>query len=75
LPARGLLGLSRAGGGNMTLHVPEEVPGWLAAWSLITLMGDAVPPRDPNDDDEDDEEDDEDRQDDLEPPVIREPDE
>jgi len=59
----------------MTLHVPEDVPGWSVDWSLIALMGNAVPPRDPNDDDdEDDDEDDEDRQDD-EPPVVREPDE
>jgi hypothetical protein len=59
----------------MTLHVPEDIPGWLIGWSLIILMGDAVPPRDPNDDDEDDDEDDEDQEDDLEPPVVREPDE
>jgi hypothetical protein len=60
----------------MTLHIPEEIPGWLVDASLITLMGDAVPPRDPNDDDdEDDDEDDEEQQDDLEPPVVREPDE
>jgi hypothetical protein len=39
-------------------------------------MGNAMPPRNPNDDDdEDDDEDDEDGQDELEPPVIREPDE
>ena len=59
----------------MTLHVPEDVPGWWADRSLIALMGNAAPPRDPNDDgDEDDDENDEDRQDD-EPPVVREPDE
>ena len=60
----------------MTLHIPEDIPGWWVDASLITLMGDAVPPRDPNDDDdEDDDEDDEDQEDDLEPPVVREPDE
>lgn len=60
----------------MTLLIPEEIPGWLVDASLITLMGDAVPPRDPNDDDdEDDDEDDEEQQDDVEPPVVREPDE
>ena len=75
MPTTGPLGLSRAGGGDMTLRIPEDVPGWLVDWSLVTLMGKAVPPRDPNDDDdEDDDEDDEDRQDD-EPPVVREPDE
>jgi hypothetical protein len=59
----------------MTLHVPEDGRGWLADWSLITLMGNAMPPRDPNDDDDEDDEDDEDGQDELEPPVVREPDE
>jgi hypothetical protein len=59
----------------MTLRIPEDVPGWLVDWSLVTLMGNAVPPRDPNDDDDEDDEDDEDQQDDLEPPVVREPDE
>jgi hypothetical protein len=57
----------------MTLNIPEDMPGWLL--SLITLMGNAMPPRDPNDDDEDDDEDDEDQEDDLEQPVVREPDE
>jgi hypothetical protein len=76
LPAREPLGLSRAGGGDMTLHIPEDSPGWWLDWSFITLMGDVVPPRDPNDDDdEDDEEDDEEQRDDPEPPVVREPDE
>ena len=57
----------------MTLHIlPEEIPGWLVDASLITLMGDAVPPRDPNDD-EDEDDDEEDQEDDLEPPVVREP--
>jgi hypothetical protein len=58
----------------MTLHILEDIPGWWVDWSLITLMGNPVPPRDPNDDDDDDE-DDEDQEDDLEPPVVREPDE
>jgi len=59
----------------MTLHIPEDGPGWWVDWSLITVMDDAVPPRDPDDDDDEDEEDDEDGQDDVEPPVVREPDE
>jgi hypothetical protein len=59
----------------MTLHIREDIPRWFVDASLIALMGNAMPPRDPNDDDDDDdEEDDEDRQDD-EPPVVREPDE
>jgi hypothetical protein len=59
----------------MTLYVPEDSPGWLVDASLIALMGDAMPPRDPDDDDDEDDEDDEDQEDDLEPPVVREPDE
>jgi hypothetical protein len=55
----------------MTLRIPEDSPGFLVDWSLITLMGNAVPPRDPNDDE--DEDDEEDQEDDLEPPVVREP--
>jgi hypothetical protein len=57
----------------MTPHIPENF--WLVDWSLVTIMGDAMPPRDPNDDDDDgeDEEDEEDEND--EPAVIREPDE
>jgi hypothetical protein len=42
----------------------------------LSLVGAAVPPRDPNDDqDEEDEEDGGDEDDDREPAVIREPDE
>ena len=36
---------------------------WVVDWSLVTIMGNTMPPRDPNDDDEHDE-----------PAVIREPD-
>jgi hypothetical protein len=44
--------------------------------SRRSLVGAAVPPRDPNDDeDEEDEEDGGDEDDDAEPAVIREPDE
>jgi len=59
----------------MTLHILEDIPGWWVDWSLITLMGNPVPPRDPDDDDDDQDDDDEDQEDDLEPPVVREPDE
>ena len=40
----------------------------------LAKLGETVPPRDPDDDDGSDEEDD-DRNEDLEPAVIREPDE
>ena len=49
----------------MTPHIPENF--WLVDWSLATIMGNAMPPRDPNDDDDEDEN--------VEPAVIREPDE
>ena len=53
----------------MTPSLPEDRFAWL------NLVGNTMPPRDPNngDDDEDDEEDEEDE--DREPAVIREPDE
>jgi hypothetical protein len=55
----------------MTPRVPKSPFTW---WSLIGI---AVPPRDPNnnnDEDEDDEDEDEEDEE-REPPVIREPDE
>lgn len=54
---------------------------WVVDWSLVTIMGNTMPPRDPNDDDDDDEDEDEDEDNDTEPdderqpPVVREPDE
>jgi hypothetical protein len=63
----------------MTPHIPKNVS--VVDWSLVTIMGDMLPPRDPNDDDEDEEdEEDEDKDEDKdkdkeeEPAVIREPD-
>jgi hypothetical protein len=55
----------------MTPHIPEEFSTRLINWSASAIMGNTMPPRDPNEDDED--EDEEDRAD--EPPVVREPDE
>ena len=54
---------------------------WVVDWSLGTIMGNTMPPRDPNDDDyyegqdeerEDEDEEDEDQHD--EPAAIKEPD-
>jgi hypothetical protein len=60
----------------MTLHISEDIPGLWVDRRFIDLMGNAVPPRDPNDDDdEDDDQDDEEQRDDPELPVVREPDE
>jgi hypothetical protein len=55
----------------MTPRIPENVSTWLVDWCLVTIIGNTMPPRDPNDDDDEDEED-EDRHD--EPAVVREPD-
>jgi hypothetical protein len=54
----------------MTPPFPESVSTWL------NLVGNAVPPRDPNDDDDDEDEEDEHEHEneDREPAVIREPD-
>jgi hypothetical protein len=56
----------------MSLRVPGEFCADLIERGLVLIVGNAVPPRDPDEDDEDDEEE-EDRDD--EPAVVREPDE
>jgi hypothetical protein len=59
----------------MTPHIPEEFSTRLIDRGPFVIMGNTMPPRDPNEDEEDEEEeeDEEDRGD--EPPVVREPDE
>jgi hypothetical protein len=60
----------------MTARIPENVSALLVDWSIVTIMGNAMPPRDPNDDeDAEDEDDDAEPDEDLEPAVVREPDE
>ena len=59
----------------MTHRIPENVSIWLLDWSVVAIMGNTMPPRDPNDDDDDDAEDEDDADDDLDPAVVREPDE
>jgi hypothetical protein len=54
----------------MTPHIPER----LTDWSPFVIMGNTMPPRDP-DEDEDEEDEDEEEEDADEPPVVREPDE
>jgi hypothetical protein len=54
---------------NVKQHIPEEFSTRLIHWGPFVIMGNTVPPRDP-DEDEDDAEDNAD-----EPPVVREPDE
>ena len=57
----------------MTPHIPEEFFPRLIDRSPFVIMGNTMPPRDPNEDEDEGEEDEEDRGD--EPPVVREPDE
>jgi len=57
----------------MTPQIPEESSTRLIVWSPFVIMGNTMPPRDPDEDDEDEDEEEEDRAD--EPPVVREPDE
>ncbi|MEH2561730.1 hypothetical protein [Bradyrhizobium sp. AZCC 2289] len=58
----------------MKQHTPEEFSTRLIDWSPFVIMGDTMPPRDPDEDEEDDEEEEEEDHAD-EPPVVREPDE
>jgi hypothetical protein len=58
----------------MKQHIPEELSTRLIDWSPFVIMGNTVPPRDP-DEDEEDEEDGEEEDPADEPPVVREPDE
>ena len=61
----------------MTPHIPEEFSTRLIDWSPFMIMGNTMPPRDPDDEDEDEEEEEEEEEEDRadEPPVVREPDE
>lgn len=59
----------------MTPHIPEELSTRLIDWRPFVIMGNTMPPRDPDEDeeDEDEEEDDEEENRADEPPVVREP--
>jgi hypothetical protein len=61
----------------MTARIAENVSTWLVDSSIVTIMGNTMPPRDPDDDDDDAEDEDGDAEpgEDLEPAVVREPDE
>jgi hypothetical protein len=59
----------------MTARTPDTVSTSLADWSIL-VIGNSMPPRDPNDDQDENEDEDEDAEsDEDEPAVIREPDE
>ena len=57
----------------MTPRIPEEYSIRLIDCTPLVVMGNTMPPRDPDENDEEDDEEEEDRDD--EPPVVREPDE
>ena len=56
----------------MSLGIPGEFCAGMIERGLVLIMGNAMPPRDP---DEDDDEDDDEEDHDDEPPVVRERDE
>ena len=43
----------------MTPHIPEEFSTRLIDWSPFVIMGNTMPPRDPDEDEEDEDEEDE----------------
>jgi hypothetical protein len=59
----------------MPPRIPGNVSTWLVDRSILTIMGNTMPPRDPKDDDEEEDEDDAEPDDELDPAVVREPDE
>jgi hypothetical protein len=60
----------------MPAHIPENVSTWLVDRSILTIIGNTMPPRDPKDDDDEEEDkDDAESDDELDPAVVREPDE
>jgi hypothetical protein len=60
----------------MTPHIPEDLSTRLIDGRPFVIMGNTMPPRDPNEDEEEEDEDEEDEEDrGDEPPVVREPDE
>jgi hypothetical protein len=60
----------------MTGRIHENLSAWFADRTILAVVGNAMPPRDPNDDDDENEDEDDDAEtDDDEPAVVREPDE
>jgi hypothetical protein len=57
----------------MTPHISDEFSTRWIDWRPVVIMGNTMPPRDPDEDEEDEDEEEEDRPDG--PPVVREPDE
>ena len=59
----------------MTRHIPEDLSTWLIDGRPFVIMGNTMPPRDPDEDEEDEDENEEEEHRADEPPVVREPDE
>lgn len=59
----------------MTQHTSEAFSVTAVGWTLLVVIGTAMPPRNPDEDDEEDEYEDEGEDGDDEPAVVREPDE
>jgi hypothetical protein len=61
----------------MKQHIPEEFSTRLIDWGPFVIMGNTMPPRDPDEDEENEEDEEDEEEDDNadEPPVVREPDE
>jgi len=62
----------------MTPHIPEDLSTRLIDGRPFVIMGNTMPPRDPDEDEEDEDEKEEDEKEEDradEPPVVREPDE
>jgi hypothetical protein len=59
---------------DLTARTSESGSTCLADWSIL-VIGNAMPPRDPNDDEDDDDEDGDAESGEDDPAVIREPDE
>jgi hypothetical protein len=59
----------------MTPNIPEEFFTRLIDRSPFVIIGNTMPPRDPNEDEDDDDEDEDEEDRGDEPPVVREPDE
>jgi hypothetical protein len=69
------LNVATSTGADITAGTSENVSTCLADWGIL-VIGNTMPPRDPNDDDDDDEEENGDAEsEEDEPAVIREPDE
>jgi hypothetical protein len=59
----------------MTPHIPKEFSSKLIDRRPFVIMGNTMPPRDPDEDEEDEDEEEEEEDGADEPPVVREPDE